>query len=347
MIRIMIISGLLLLCQACLAQAETTREVYFQENRPEGILRCFKEHGTAEKWRLLREELRTNNFNFAHVPAACPVCHHSIIGVVTNFDLYTLEVQRTGAPPAIVWKYTNYVTDTVVDVEDFKMLAAYFDWAEGSGVVVVRSWNHVLCDYVPGESASRGGGNRSQNCRFLVPASCNPFKLVRRATIEGSFREHNLKVHLARMAGFRERRQCLVWEGAGWKDGDKSKSVRFTAADFRNFPVFVDTITDRLSPLPRYLSSRFTAQSRAVLTDGKALMERQEEVLIADLNELLDGEVIYSKERFSMYRLSEETKRLMAQNPEGEQRRRLNRLLLEDAFPNFILMEPEPDGEAR
>jgi hypothetical protein len=52
-----------------------------------------------------------------------------------------------------------------------------------------------------------------------------------------------------------------------------------------------------------------------------------------NFNEAIVGSSIYDRTRFSEISLRPETMALIAENPQGERLARLNRLLLEDAYP--------------
>jgi hypothetical protein len=55
--------------------------------------------------------------------------------------------------------------------------------------------------------------------------------------------------------------------------------------------------------------------------------------LVRGLNQVISGPSIYDKARFSGIALRPETEQLLKQNPGGQQLARLNKLLLEDAYP--------------
>ncbi len=55
--------------------------------------------------------------------------------------------------------------------------------------------------------------------------------------------------------------------------------------------------------------------------------------LVKDLNQLISGPSIYDRARFTKVVLRPETAQLLKQNPSGQQLARLNKLLLEDAYP--------------
>jgi Domain of Unknown Function (DUF1080) len=58
--------------------------------------------------------------------------------------------------------------------------------------------------------------------------------------------------------------------------------------------------------------------------------------LVKDLNRVISGPSIYDKVRFNNVILRPETERLLNQNPSGQQLARLNKLLLEDAYPGEL-----------
>ena len=66
--------------------------------------------------------------------------------------------------------------------------------------------------------------------------------------------------------------------------------------------------------------------------------------LAGDLNKLMGGgQSIYDQARFAQVKLSDFTNQFMSQQPTGDKLTRLNRLLLEDAYPNDILRKPKAE----
>ncbi|HEY1496486.1 MAG TPA: DUF1080 domain-containing protein [Candidatus Solibacter sp.] len=59
-------------------------------------------------------------------------------------------------------------------------------------------------------------------------------------------------------------------------------------------------------------------------------------VLVKGVNQILAGPAIYDKARFRAVVLRPETEQLLRQNPHGQQLARLNKLLLEDAYPKEL-----------
>lgn len=68
----------------------------------------------------------------------------------------------------------------------------------------------------------------------------------------------------------------------------------------------------------------------------KQKLTLDQDKLVDEMNQILKSECIYDKERFTNITLSDKTKQLLTQNPNGDRLVDLNRLLLEDAYPKEI-----------
>ncbi|MBI2441598.1 MAG: LPS-assembly protein LptD [Lentisphaerae bacterium] len=92
--------------------------------------------------------------------------------------------------------------------------------------------------------------------------------------------------------------------------------------------------------LARYLRGTLKPESREELANylGEAPPPSAIiNLLIATLNQaVLSEDLLYDKDRFAEVKLSKKTKELLEGKPEGEDRLRLNRLLLEEAYPEAI-----------
>ena len=62
-------------------------------------------------------------------------------------------------------------------------------------------------------------------------------------------------------------------------------------------------------------------------------MEALQKALVKEFNELIDGDCIYTAELFAQVRLSEATQAALKQNLRGPELIKLNRALLEEAYP--------------
>lgn len=108
------------------------------------------------------------------------------------------------------------------------------------------------------------------------------------------------------------------------------------ADDLREPSNFVARLQDN-SPFASYLRRRFSPSTRSLLAAPDGDLDALVRVLIEDLNRLLQGEAFYDPEdpdRFG--ELPEELLTLVRQDPQGRARLHLNRLLLQQAFPEEI-----------
>ena len=109
-------------------------------------------------------------------------------------------------------------------------------------------------------------------------------------------------------------------------------SSLFSVGDFIDLPAFVAKLRTQ-DPISKYLWNQFSASTQEVLTSATSTPEEQKLALVQALDNILKGVLIYETVRFAGVALSPETLALRSQNPKGKDLIRLNRLLLEDAYP--------------
>ncbi len=101
----------------------------------------------------------------------------------------------------------------------------------------------------------------------------------------------------------------------------------FSTMDFTPPGTFVNRVTLQMDSVSVFLGKRLSEAPRDDLA----------EYLIRELNEIIRGPCIYDAQRFAGVTLRPETQKLLASNPHGAALIRLNRLLIEDAYPNEIV----------
>ena len=110
----------------------------------------------------------------------------------------------------------------------------------------------------------------------------------------------------------------------------------FTLGDLKDPQGLAHRLTEHPDPLSKFLWTRFPGHSRqAVLTGAKP--ELLEQLLVDGLNGIIKEDSIYREERFSGVSLSPQTRSLIGLQLQGSLLARLNRLLLEDAYPREIV----------
>jgi fucose permease len=92
-------------------------------------------------------------------------------------------------------------------------------------------------------------------------------------------------------------------------------------------------------PFDEWLSTKLSPDTHEELANQRAfgfVTTLEEDNLLKDINEVIKGDSIYDKQRFSDIALRAETQQLLSRNPSGGNLERLNRLLIEDAYPNEL-----------
>ncbi len=121
-------------------------------------------------------------------------------------------------------------------------------------------------------------------------------------------------------------------------------SSLFSAGHFSDLSGLVAQLVSQQDAVSNYLWKIFDSTSQQVLKDPKSTVAQKQTALVKELNIILAGGSIYDSNRFAGIALSTETEALRDKNPQGAAEIRLNRLLLEDAYPlkianSFITMK--------
>jgi UDP-N-acetylmuramyl pentapeptide phosphotransferase/UDP-N-acetylglucosamine-1-phosphate transferase len=114
---------------------------------------------------------------------------------------------------------------------------------------------------------------------------------------------------------------------------------RLDAGEVRDTKSLALKLRDASDPLSQYLQSQLrpeTVQALRTFDGTKPLAEADQTRLIDELNGLLTGPSLYDEKRFSHLKLSDEARRFLALNPQGDNLVHLNRLLLEEGYPSEI-----------
>jgi uncharacterized oligopeptide transporter (OPT) family protein len=116
-------------------------------------------------------------------------------------------------------------------------------------------------------------------------------------------------------------------------------TAAFSSAGFKDEKaqaVFVGKLNAGEEPVSQFLWASFSEPARQTLLNTNTTQEVREAALIAEMDRIIKDPLLYNSERFGKVELTGETKGLLACAPEGGERVRLNRLLLENAYPKEI-----------
>jgi len=161
-----------------------------------------------------------------------------------------------------------------------------------------------------------------------------------------------------------ERREVWLNTGTGWiKDDGWSASLQSLKAeatidpaylqpptlegdDIINLPSLATKLKQHIDSVSLFLWDGFTTPTRILLnnypdTTDPAVLRA---ALVVELNEVIQGDNIYDEQRFADVTLSDRTEALLNQDPSGIWLERLNRLLLEDAYPDELADSYPPPG---
>ena len=110
----------------------------------------------------------------------------------------------------------------------------------------------------------------------------------------------------------------------------------FFVSDFTNLPSLASKLKLSADSVSTYLKGRLSAETLTALTNYDGLNSDPvplQTALSNDFNGIIGGESLYDSARFSDVTLRSETQQLRLRNPKGVVLVRLNRFLLEDAYP--------------
>jgi hypothetical protein len=116
----------------------------------------------------------------------------------------------------------------------------------------------------------------------------------------------------------------------------KGDTARFSVADIKDLALLAWNLTLPSGPVAAWLANQLSETTLRVLLsyrDSGLGPTTVEQSLVEDLNRVVAGPSMYDAKRFADVHLRAETRELLASDSPGIDFTRLNRLLLEDAFP--------------
>ena len=118
--------------------------------------------------------------------------------------------------------------------------------------------------------------------------------------------------------------------------------------DIKDVPSLITKLQSDSNQSTKLISQFIWAEvdpaTKQLMTDPESTSPQRQSALVQALNKILRGDSIYEPTRFAGVTLRPETQSLITQSPTGERLIRLNRLLLEDAYPLEIARNPFNDA---
>lgn len=109
----------------------------------------------------------------------------------------------------------------------------------------------------------------------------------------------------------------------------------FCVGDFKDLASLAVKLRDAQAPLSQYIREQFSKETQQLLDEYDGSIPPSE-ALVDELNRLLQGDCLYDEQRFEHVKLTKDTQKLIKHPPQGEDLIRLNRWLLEEAYPHEI-----------
>lgn len=133
--------------------------------------------------------------------------------------------------------------------------------------------------------------------------------------------------------------QCCLPRRLTAVDLEGNLTPQFSASHFVDAGSLAAQLRDHATKLSQYVYDRLTAVHSLlnIYGDGDPVSDALLAGLIAGLNELLSDETFHTESRFQGVSVSEYVTDLIKKRPKGNDRTRLNRFLLEAAYPDAIL----------
>jgi len=121
----------------------------------------------------------------------------------------------------------------------------------------------------------------------------------------------------------------------------------FEATDIKDTAQFVNELKRTNSLVSQFLNSQFSEAAKKALADYQGTPKDPglvSDILAQELNRIIQGKPIYDAKRFEAVMLSPQTRELLKAEPLGNSLVHLNRLLLEDALPEWLTKSAQNAG---
>ncbi len=144
--------------------------------------------------------------------------------------------------------------------------------------------------------------------------------------------------------------QLRRWTGLIQTRFEECVSWSFSVRDVKDAPSLITRLTDPKNLVAVFIVSRMQDYAHRALfecRDSQNVEPQLQKILVEHLNWIIHEDSIWDEERFSQVQLSPNLMSLLRREPKSGRQPRLNRLLLEDAFPELARTELLPDSDKK
>lgn len=117
----------------------------------------------------------------------------------------------------------------------------------------------------------------------------------------------------------------------------------FCVCDLKDPTSLIAKLCDTRDSLSQYIRKKFSDNMRSFLDSSIPLSEEYQRTLLNELNRLIRSDSLYDKKHFAHVKLTKRTEELIKKKSRSRDLMLLNRLLLEEAYPNEIAKSVEGD----
>jgi hypothetical protein len=110
-------------------------------------------------------------------------------------------------------------------------------------------------------------------------------------------------------------------------------TAQFHQLELRDPAALARNLMQNRDPLSQFISARFNPKNRLVIENPSTPVPKLRHALLDELNRLLQRPDLFSAERFAQVKLDDETRRQLGKPLKDDRLVRLNRRLLEQAYP--------------
>ncbi len=160
---------------------------------------------------------------------------------------------------------------------------------------------------------------------------------VNRLLLQDAYAKETTRRHLEAVGALVHEEVHVVQQYGGGRRSNPPGSIAF--GEMTNFPSLVKMLQDKADPVSAFLNLQMTPVERKALTDYKGPGPTDYYArtnLAAFLNRIIRGPGLYEAVLFKDVTLRDTTKSQLEQKPEDSDLARLNRALLEDAYPGEL-----------
>ena len=197
------------------------------------------------------------------------------------------------------------------------------------------SWEGQLADLVCYRIRELGGCSIQYYKEIIAKHKEQPF----------AYRKYNTHIY----SGVKRVRELLNYR-ANAEYNDSLVSSRFSESELVNLPSLAVKLKQSNRAFDTWLAEELSPHTKEALIDYQGQSSDPnllQQSLLQDLNKIIKSDSVFVESRFIGISLRQETKKLVSQYPPDSNLERLNRMLIEDAYPLEVAKKHSLDKDTK